>query len=387
MTSEDETSQSLNALFARLGKKVSATVAHWRASRICPSTLKADSDEVVGLALYIEVAEQLANAEFLTEDDKCTLTVQLGDDGEKAIGANFGKEDVLKGALGPFRRIWLNDELSNFGRVVGIMIKYGTDEERVAFAAQQNFLFRHNLDHKVFSDDTITARKLVDLWLNTQFAHGGTLEERAQIDTLVQKVTAYRFEYEFRHAVKSAGGHFLNLLHGCVLPEFTEWKKQFGIQPPFQFTNAFGFVGHSGATPGIVRKSAGTLVPHETIEQRFSRLIERDRFGALKTELESLFDLRCHSADERYRRVREACDALRAYANYLDLLTNQKVKISFKKPRGKRELSHHEFADIKTWRRGRTQWQGRQAVWMTEDAVPILQEQYGDFRALLTAAA
>lgn len=371
---------------AKCARKVDAAVVNWRANHVDPRGLAPDSKQVTSLTLFIEAAEQLAESAFFGEDDKCVLRCEGEPDNFRVTGATFGSPIVRKSVLAPFRRIWMNDEDSNFHTVCGVIQKYGTNEPRVACAAGQRALFNHNMQHSAIRGDAITNKGLIELWLYTQFAHGGKPDERKCLDALISKYGKSVVEFGFRHGLKTAGAHFLILLRECVLPEFRVWREQLGIQPAFVTMDAFGRDGRTElGNEVILRSRGGALADNETIEQTFSRLIERDRFSALKTELFRMFNLDSCSRvkGDQWMRISGACAAIEKFTTLVDLISSKGFIIAPSDYIARRETAHHEFLDKQGSRRGQVQWFEPDAVMFTDAALDLLQELYAEFRTAL----
>jgi hypothetical protein len=337
------------------------------------------------MELYLEAATEMEESTFFGEDDRCTLESVLSSQGSKVIGAQFGTAEVLSRALIAFRKLWMKKEPSHFERVGNLFVAFAVNEERVAFAAQQMVLFRHNLTGPAFRGQSITKESFIDLWINARFAHGGKIDERLLLKKLEKELTPELVEYTFRQAVKSAGYHYLAVARDCILPELTEWKEQLGITLPSQQDG----LKNENRGSGIKRTSGGSLLPCETREQRFSRVLDRDRFRTLKRQLLHAFNFDS-SADEERRLValRETSRAVIKHDSFSDLLRGRGITIVSRASHLQNRTSYSKFLDSEAARYGRIrygriQWQEGQAVWMTKAASAFLERNYSEFRQTL----
>jgi hypothetical protein len=374
---------------AHCHQKMVRAVAAWRTLRASPATLASDSPEVRGLALYAEAAEQLQRSPFFGEDDVCVLQGK-GEPPEFTVtGAKFGSAETLKSTLAPFRRIWMQEEDSNFARVCQIIQRFGTNEDRVATAAWQKAMFHFNVQRSGISGDEISARALIDLWIYTQFAHGGTAEQRRSFDSLIRKFGHPVVEFSFRNALKSAGMHFINLLTGCVSSELAAWRHDFGLEPNCATSSAFGVDGRTALGDQIiVRSPSGSLLPSETTEQRFARLIERRRFAPLKNELFRAFrvETREEPDETQIQSIRRLCSVVSQKTTFVSVLHGEGVDVCGEALPENEFNASHSFVDDRCKRRGVAQWRGRKSVVFKEHALEILEEVYASFRNAFVGA-
>lgn len=369
----DSQQDYLNELFTRLGKDVPAKLKRWRYHRIHPVALDVNSDDLIALSLYLEAASELESSTFFGEDDKCSLLGEHTVDGLKITGAVFGRTEVFQSALAPFRRIWLNDELSSFGRICGLIVKYGINQERVAFAAQQQTLFNHNIVQPVFQANGITKKVLIDLWLNARFAHG-VLAKRRQLQALEAQFTDARVEYELRHAIKAAGYHYLALARESVLPEVTEWIEKFGIELPFKQGATAG-----GTNEQRIKRSSS----QETNEQRFLRILERHSYTVLRGELLKVFSFDGSAPEEAKFTIVRAYRGVIKHKSFSSLIQSQGIAIVPRASHLKKPTSYNTIFDAETRRHGKIQWHKAEAVWVTKAASVFLERLYSQFRNAL----
>ena len=268
------------------------------------------NEEIIRLTAFIDAGEQLSQSEFFGEDNYC----KISSDGS----AQFGPSSVLRAALAPFRRMWMEQENANFNCVAKIIESTSQDHNRGGMAFQQREFYNK---HRLLMDDKInrTQKEIVDLWLNTQFAHCQTSTKKGYVtrfdfDVVVKQVGQNYFEYAFRNAVRLLGTHMLILYCEAARPEFDHLVNSGAIQPPFVPSNAFGSdYSELLASGGKTLRSPHMLLEREFPAQKLVRLLERNQFSNLKFVLGHLLDLNdCTNPERSYTKAYEcivgSCD-------------------------------------------------------------------------------
>jgi hypothetical protein len=255
---------------------------------------KPTQDEVDSLAAFIEAAEELQQEPFFGPDEKLTL----GHDG-KNYYCNFGDRFHFRSALVSFRRIWLNDEASHFYRILKIIDKYEHDDLAVTLwlpmIRQQH---QQTENHPVAQNSNFTNRQLVDLWLNTVFAHNNLNQkkrnprflDRIDFDRYAKQLDYAFFEYSFRMAVRHFGLCYRNLLKCVARPVLNLWKDKHGLTPSFNVGAPFGYAMEETTKDGvkITRKASSQYWNPESPEQKLNRFLSRREFNQLGNILKQM---------------------------------------------------------------------------------------------------
>ena len=248
---------------------------------------KPTQSEIDSLAAFIEAAEEMQQEPFFGPDEKLTL----GHNG-KNYYCNFGDRFHFRSALVSFRRIWLNDEASNFYRILNIIDKYEHDDLKVTMwlpmIRQQH---QQTEKHPVAQNSNFTSKQLVDLWLNTVFAHSNLVQkrrnpkflDRIDFDRYAKDLDYAFFEYSFRMAVRRFGLCYRNLLKCVARPLLELWNDKHGLTPSFKIGAPFGYAMEETTNDGvkITRKASSQYWNPETPEQKLHRILSRHEFKML----------------------------------------------------------------------------------------------------------
>jgi hypothetical protein len=99
-----------------------------------------------------------------------------------------------------------------------------------------------------YLDKEMVESRIVDLWLNTVFAHGGIAgrNKRSDFEAAADKYGQGRFEYAFRMCVKWAGEMFRALSKDAARPALDLFKDQLSLQPSFRTDNKVSVIALRG---------------------------------------------------------------------------------------------------------------------------------------------
>ena len=273
--------------------------------------------EVDSIAAFVEAAEELIREPFFGPDEKRTWSHSGNNDFTFHLGDRFH----FRSALINFRRIWMQGEASNFDTVHGILWRYAR-----ALPERFHLLWARAFVRQAEEQDThqplitkLRGRDLVDLWLNTVFAHGGMDEKRrhtrAGFDRIAAECGRAPFEYAFRTAVWSIGTQYIAVSRTLARSALGRWKDEFNLQPSFTIGTAFGTSTRERTKEGhvIVRRASSEYAADETFDQRLRRILDRRQFEAMKCLL-THFDF----ADKNLVRMVLKSADFTAIANTLD---------------------------------------------------------------------
>jgi hypothetical protein len=240
-----------------------------------PMSKAINQKEVDRIASYVEACCELEREPFFGKDEKLTFR-HAGNRWTFTFGDRFH----FRSALISFRRLWMKKEPSNWEKTVEALKIPGLPNGVASFALHhenqiRNALKRdtHLLKLKMPSD------RILDLWLNTVFAHGG-LEgpnKRSEFEATVDQYGHAVFEYCFRSLVQEIGFEFLNISSLAAKPALDHCKQSFGLSPSFRLGAAFGAKRREKTHEGhiVVREGSSEFFSEETIEERFKRVLER----------------------------------------------------------------------------------------------------------------
>lgn len=136
----------------------------------------------------------------------------------------------------------------------------------------------------------MTAERIIELWLNTVFAHGGIKgkNKRAHFEAAVEVHGHAAFEFACRQAVRMIGTHFINLSQQAARPVLEHFKATVGISPSFRIGAAFGAKIRERTTDGhlIIRQASSEFFQEESMADRLTRVLRRAEHRDLKNVLD-----------------------------------------------------------------------------------------------------
>jgi len=189
----------------------------------------------------------------------------------------------------------MSTEASYWEDVVGIFDKTDLPTEIVSPALREADHIRNICAQDAFPTK-MKAKLVIDLWLNTVFAHGG-LDGRKKARTrrgdFEAATVTYKhapFEYAFRASVKSIGNHLMNISRLAARPALESYRTAHNLTPSFRIGAAFGIRRRERTQEGhlIVRQGSSEFFTEETLEERFTRVLARDAHRTLKWVLNPL---------------------------------------------------------------------------------------------------
>jgi hypothetical protein len=232
--------------------------------------------EVDALASFVEACGELEKEPFFGKDEKCTFQ----GDGQDRWTFNLGDRFHFRSALVSFRRLWMPREPSSWKNVVAILQRDGMPEEIIvsskrhfALIEQESEREDHLLQFK------LAGHRVIDLWLNTVFAHGGIegKNKRREFEAISDRYGQALFEYTFRILVLSIGKLCCSLSAQGVVPSLEMIKKDCALVPTFRIGAAFGVKRKEKTREGhtIIRQGSSAYFSEETFEERFERILAR----------------------------------------------------------------------------------------------------------------
>jgi hypothetical protein len=244
--------------------------------------------DVDAVASFVEAASELDLEPFFGKDEQFSFS---GMPGDGPATFNLGDRFHFRSALISFRRIWMPSEPSNWEKIAGILTRTGVPAEIANNASMQRELIKALISRDAGFLKEISGKEVVELWLNTVFAHGGIegRNKRRDFEAAADKHGHGRFEYSFRTLVKFVGDAFRFLSNNAAKPALEFFREQFSLEPSFQIDAAFGTkrkeVTKTGDT--IIREASSEHYSEETFEQRFRRILKRQDFSTLKNVVDA----------------------------------------------------------------------------------------------------
>lgn len=239
------------------------------------------------IASFVEACGELEREPFFGKDEQ--LGSQTGPG--KAKTYTMGDRFHFRSALISFRRIWMQKEASHWKRVVQTLRRTNVPPEITTFSDHEAANIVATCKRDAWPT-TLKTREVIDLWLNTVFAHGGITgsTKRSDFDTAVTTYGHAQFEYAFRLSVKFLGGHFMNLSRLAAQRALEHYRTANRLTPAFKVGAAFGSQRRERTADGhiIIRQSSSEFFTEESIAERFTRILGRPAHKDIKYVLDHL---------------------------------------------------------------------------------------------------
>ncbi len=191
--------------------------------RLCPSR-----DEMLSVATYAQTVNDLSVTPLYQEGQE---PPQVGyevsvDSSVESVEFRVPDPYVLRAALVPFRKIWMNREPSNYFKVRNIFARCMPDacrwyldfmKQQYQGACQSTQHYRLAAQNSDFTGDELTASDLIELALNCRMFHSGRNNAAGRYTANdftrhSQEVGPGRFEYMYTHSIYHVGLHATNLM-------------------------------------------------------------------------------------------------------------------------------------------------------------------------------
>ena len=243
-------------------------------------------DDIDRLALYAEITEDMSYEPFFSKDEKMSLS---GGTEEKEF--YMGDRAHFRSALISFRRLWMNDEPSNYKRVAKIVDRYRPRTKDQYITHIDRFL---NKDGLLFGPPEMSSTDLLELWINCVFAHGGQSSkrrlQRKDFDEAVRKSGVGILEWNFRSIVSFAGKEMIKMGFQYIQPFLSEVSSQTGKQESFVRSSPFGRSTQEVTDDNDVlyRKASTKFYSDESAEHRLLRVLKRDDHNQMSGVIEKI---------------------------------------------------------------------------------------------------
>ncbi len=227
------------------------------------------------VASFIESCAEMQKEPFFGKDEKLSFR----NSGNRWT-FTFGDRFHFRSALISFRRLWMPTEPSNWEEVVEILKNPELPKGTTLSAEYHEKNIRavicrevHWLNLKMPSD------RVIDLWLNTVFAHSGLegKNKRSDFEATVDQYGHAVFEFCFRSLVREIGHEFLNISSMAAKPALDFYSQNAGLSPSFRIGAAFGEKRKEQTKEGhlVIREGSSEFFSEETMEEKFTRILER----------------------------------------------------------------------------------------------------------------
>jgi hypothetical protein len=336
-------------------------------------------DEVDAIAHFVEAVRELKQSPFFIEEySSLKLSMKEGATRHQ-VTAHFPEPSVMNGVLVPFRRVWQQNEPCNFTRVSNTLKKY------IPFF--RSFIAPLALDRSkdavnlfpAWKNEKLSYQDLIDVWLNTRYLHVGRSInvgkfDRSDFERFQGKIGTVLFEYYFILAVLQFGFYFFEIKP--FAEGFISDLAQRGLEPSFSMISTKSGEYVRRATPGFTPE-------HESPAHRVWCLCRRNKFAAFTDFLKIAGHADQHAAD-----LIIECNSFDQFAarSEIDLTYQPEFDLS----------AAHEFNEVRAvidthltavrnhrCRKGLIVKKDDGSVILSAEALPIISEQYTDFRRAL----
>lgn len=234
-----------------------------------------DPKSVDQVASFVEACEELKKEPFFGKDEKLSFRSS----GNRWT-FTFGDRFHFRSALISFRRLWMPTEPSNWIEVVEILKNPNLPKGTTLSAEYHEKKIRDVICREAHWLNLIMpSSRIIDLWLNTVFAHGGLegKNKRSDFEATVDQYGHAVFEFCFRSLVQEIGHEFLNLSSMAAKPALDFYSQNTGLSPSFRIGAAFGEKRKGQTKEGhlVIREGSSEFFSEETLEEKFNRILER----------------------------------------------------------------------------------------------------------------
>jgi hypothetical protein len=331
-------------------------------------------EEVDSVAYFIEAATHLKQQNLFNEDEPHTV---LKTQGSNPPVLETGSSSHLEAAIIPFRKIWMQEEPSNFYKIYNILYKSSASD----FA--KNYIEHIRSKHQNLENSQINpfeswtnlkGHDIIKLYLYNKVSHSGADKSRrfTRKDFENHQITIgkERFEFLFHTTFVSFSCCYFNLLQ-IAKRELVRYEKEFNLKPSFAISLPFGYDGE--ITDSIQR--ASSLIPvDETPEQKVRRILRRSCFNNLRSILTYLkiYDAEIYKLVSNVSSAQEFIDKLGYSVKQVDT-----DKIPKKLP------WFCGFLDISTDKRGFFAGMENQTLFSAESGMELLNQKLLEFKKAL----
>ncbi len=181
------------------------------------------------VASFVEACAELKIEPFFGKDEKLSFRSS----GNRWT-FTFGDRFHFRSALISFRRLWMRTEPSNWEEVVEILKSPDLPQGTTLSAEYHEKNIRAVIRREAhWLNLKMPSERIIDLWLNTVFAHGGLegKNKRSDFEATVDQYGHAAFEFCFRSLVREIGHEFLNISSMAAKPALDFYSQNKGLTP------------------------------------------------------------------------------------------------------------------------------------------------------------
>jgi hypothetical protein len=328
------------------------------------------------VAHFVEAVRELRRSPFFVEEyQNLSISMHEGDPKEKYKG-HFPDPNIVRAMLVPFRRLWQQNELCYYLKVAKIIKKYIPNFRGFIDSVLPDDKRSISRFHPLLRDISLSFSDVIDVWLNTRYMHIGKKGRRGRFDRsdferFNREIGHVLFEYYFLATVQEVGICFFNMQQ-CA-ESFLKGFSRRGLLPSFTLCTDIEDSNVDRITPGFTPKP-------DTLAQRIWRLRKRGRYRGFNKFLDLI-----QCTDSHVAHLLDRCQ------NFDDFVTEANVFLEQNDNTNsinKDDITHFDTCldcHPTAMRNGRSRRgfvmkrRDKKLIW-SEDYVPILRDQYLEFR-------
>ncbi len=335
--------------------------------------------EIDALAHFVETARELKGTAYFKEEHRSLSISRREGESDEQMRGKFPDMEIVRSAIVPFRRLWQEREPCNHRKVANILRRYV--EEYRDFLEPLEFNDKTALAGQLFEwtrNSGMTPSQVIDLWLNTKHHHTGRDNRagkytRDDFERFNKQLGPVRNEFYFLYSLNEVGTWFFNLL--ICASRYLEILAAQGHKPSFDYC-APEDSRIERSTPGFSPEPDGAP------RQRVWRLRRRFHYDGVNRffEITELPDDRVAtllSKCETFDALTEACRFMFEHTDDFEARFQQDESVNFMT--GCLD-NNFTVARNRKCRRGFIARRPGAPFLIGEDFLPIVREQYSEFR-------
>jgi len=260
-------------------------------------------ESATALAHYVQSVHDLSVTPLFAEGHPYPLVNFFhGSNGEpNQIEFLVPDPHVLRAALVPFRKLWLDNEPCSYYKIVKILethhfaVRWYVDFLRDRYSSSRNSTFSWRVASRQADEldgNPLSAHDIIDLWLNSRLFHSGKTSRRGrftQVDFEHERdrIGPARFEYLFNASIYDVAMQSTNLMELAQYTLERFRKTHPDVTSTLDMISMPGFERFADCT--IIRRFSPGITPDPcTPGEKLARLRRENAFSSLNRALELL---------------------------------------------------------------------------------------------------
>lgn len=333
--------------------------------------------EIDAVAYFVEAVHELKISPYFMEEYWSLNISWQENDSKDQIRGKFPDPNIVKAALVPFRRVWLQSEPCNHTRVTNLLRRYepayGDFLDPILFD-EKNSIAK---GFEWMKDCDLSPSGVVNLWLNTRYHHVGKGKSgrytRADFERYQEELGPVFLEFYFLQTINEIGVSLFNI-EKCA-SRFLEILGHNGHKPSFKI---------AAITDSSIERSTPGYTPEpDSPRQRVWKLRRRRHYEGVNR----FFEL-TEFSDERLAVALMDCGTFAALVELFQLKFehidhfDERIQADKAVTAGAGCIDNH-FAAVRNGRcrRGFIAKRTNRPFLIGEDYLAVVEDQYAEFRS------